>query len=120
MIGASALLAFSIGNVMFGSVVAARTMTFCVLSLSQLFHAFNMRSERSVLNRGFFKNKALVFSLVLGSILQFSVVSILPLSKIFKVCALNGAQWAITALLSVMPIVIVELQKAFTKKAGKY
>lgn len=120
MIGALALLAFSIGTVLFGSVITARTMTFCVLSLSQLFHAFNMRSERSVLNRGFFKNKALVFSLVLGIILQFSVVSVLPLSKIFKVCSLNGAQWAITALLSVMPIVIVELQKAFTKKAGKY
>ena len=119
MIGALALLAFSIGHNMFDKgtePLIGRTMAFCVLSLSQLFHAFNMRSEYSVLNRSFFKNKALVLSLLLGAVMQVCVVNVSFMSKIFKVTKLNIIEWSIVAVLAVMPIVIVELQKAFTKR----
>ena len=48
MIGMLALLAFGIGHIYFdeeGAYITGRTMAFAVLSLSQLIHAFNMRSE---------------------------------------------------------------------------
>lgn len=117
MIGALALLAFSIGRNIFdapGSAAIGRTMAFCVLSMSQLFHAFNMRSDGSIIGKVFFKNKYLVLSLIIGIIMQVSVVRIGALAAIFKVNALNGVQWGIVAALSVMPIAIVELQKRVT------
>lgn len=122
MIGALALLAFSIGYNLFDcgkTPDVGRTMAFCVLSISQLFHAFNMRSEHSVLNRGFFRNKALVLSLIAGVVMQVCVVNINFMAQIFKVTELNGIQWTIVAVLAVLPIVIVELQKAFTRRFSR-
>ena len=56
LVGALALLAYTLGRVFFdenpAEPVVGRTMAFCVLSLSQLVHSFNMRSEHSVLKMG--------------------------------------------------------------------
>jgi len=114
MIGSLSLLAFAVGNVFFkraGGVEAGRTMAFCVLSLSQLVHAFNMRSEHSIFKEGVFANKYLVYAFVAGVILQVGVVMIKPLASVFKVIQLNFTQWVITILFSLAPILIVELDK---------
>lgn len=118
VIGGVALLAFSIGfNVLSRhNVEVARTMAFCVLALSQLLHAFNMRSDGSVLNRQFFENKMLVFSFVLGIVMQILVVSVPVFAGIFKVCALSFAGWIIVGILSALPLIVVELQKAVTRR----
>ncbi len=119
MIGALALLAFSIGHNLFGGGMSAdvgRTMAFCVLSMSQLFHAFNMRSEDSVLNKSFFGNKALVCSLCAGILMQVLVVNVDFMAKIFKVTELGVAEWTVVGVLSVLPVVIVELQKAVSRR----
>lgn len=116
MIGALALLAFVIGANIFASLTVGRTMAFAVLSISQLVHAFNMRSERSVIKAGLFKNPFLVLSLIAGLILEVTVISVPALSGIFGAVSLNAVQWFITALLSVMPLVIVELQKFVTER----
>lgn len=89
-----------------------RTMAFAVLSLSQLFHSFNMRSEHSLTKIGFFSNIKLLLSFLICSFLQIIVISFEPLAAIFKVVPLNAAQWSVVLVLSFMPIVIVELQKA--------
>lgn len=122
LIGALALLAFSIGYNIFDLGEApdcGRTMAFCVLSMSQLFHAFNMRSDRSVLNGEFFRNRVLVISLVIGIFMQVLVVNTPLFAEIFKVTPLTGLQWAIVLILSVMPVLVVELQKVFTKQFSK-
>ncbi len=118
MIGALALLAFSLGkNVLsYGNEALARTMAFSVLSISQLFHAFNMRSEKSVLGKKFFENKMLVLSLAVGIALQIAVVNVGILSGIFKTIPLDVKTWGIVIALSVMPIVIIEFQKLLNKK----
>lgn len=118
MIGALALLAFSIGSNVFKNVIVGNTMAFAVLSISQLVHAFNMRSDSSVIKAGLFKNKYLVLSFIVGIILEAGVISIAPIAKIFSVVPLNVLQWLIVALLSVLPLFIVELSKAFTKIRG--
>lgn len=118
MIGALALLAFSIGAVFFdpiGENAIGRTMAFSVLGLSQLVHAFNMRSEGSVINRSIFKNKFLVFALLLGVLLQVLIISHPALAPLFKAVPLNAVQWLTVGALSLMPLPIVELQKAVTK-----
>lgn len=111
MIGALALLAFSIGRNVFGDVLIGRTMSFAVLSISQLVHAFNMRSEHSLFSVGVFSNKYLVGAFFAGLVLQVSVITLAPLAAVFKVCSLSGAQWAAVAVLSAMPLILVELQK---------
>ncbi len=112
-IGALALLSFCIGTNIYSSVVVGRTMAFCVLSISQLLHAFNTRTTDSILGKRFFANKLLVFSFVLGTVLQIVVVSFM--SDLFGTAVLNAAQWQIVALLAVMPVVVIEIQKAFNK-----
>ena len=93
LIGALAVLAFTIGMLFFESTAIGRTMAFSVLGISQLLHAFNMRSETSVLNRNFFKNKFLVFAFLSGTILQILVVTFL--SGIFKTVPLSIYQWLV-------------------------
>jgi Ca2+-transporting ATPase len=115
MIGSLALLAFGIGAVHFdppGSHMTATTMCFATLSMSQLFHAFNMRSEESIMKLDVFGNIYLVGALVIGIIMQVSVISVPSLSAIFKVAPLNRLQWLVVGMLCVMPIIVVELQKA--------
>lgn len=119
MIGALSLLAFSIGANVLGDLILGRTLAFAVLSISQLVHAFNMRSEHSVFKAGIFKNRYLVLALITGLILEVSVISIPPLSAIFGVVPLGFAGWSVVAVLSLMPLVIVELQKLVTSRFRK-
>ena len=107
MIGALSLIAYLIGD---------RTMAFAVLGLSQLFHAFNMRSSRSLLQIGVFTNKKLCLSFLVCAFLQVAVISVPTLAGIFRVTPMNAIQWVITFALSICPIVIVELQKKFLSK----
>ena len=116
MIGALSLLSFVIGANIFGNLDTGRTMAFATLSLSELVHAFNMRSEGSSIRAGLFKNKSLVLSFIAGVFLETAVISIPAASVIFNSTPLNGIQWIITAVLSIMPLIIVEAQKAFTKR----
>lgn len=119
MIGALALSAFFIGYHVYdslgGNFIAkpevGRTMCFAVLSLSQLFHAFNMRSDHSIFHIGWFTNKKLILSFLVCTFLQIIVISYPPLASIFKVVPLHSTQWGIVFFLSILPILIVELQK---------
>lgn len=93
-----------------------RTMAFAVLSLSQLFHSFNMRSEHSLTKIGFFSNIKLLLSFIVCGFLQIVVISVKPLANIFKVVPLNPAQWSVVLVLSFLPIVLVEIQKSMNQK----
>lgn len=96
-----------------------RTMAFAVLSLSQLFHSFNMRSEHSLSDIGIMTNKKLVYSFLICSVLQISVITIPPLAKVFQVVPLSLRQWAMVLFLSFVPIVIVELQKKLNSRTAR-
>lgn len=111
MIGALAVFAFTLGRVYFRDIEIGRTMAFCVLSMSQLVHSFNMRSEGSVFKEGIFKNKYLVMSAAAGIILQTSVVMIPAVAAVFKTVPLDLTQWGVVILLSLMPLLLVELEK---------
>lgn len=113
MIGFLALTAYILGIRILpeSSLLLGRTMCFAVLSLSQLFHAFNMRSRRSLFQIGIFSNMKLLLSFVVCSFLQLGVISMEPLSVIFKVIPLSQRQWIIVFLLSMVPILVVEMQK---------
>ena len=115
LVGALALLAYTIGRAFFDYDPAApaigRTMAFCVLSLSQLVHSFNMRSEHSVLKLGLLSNRKLVAACGFCAILMVSVVLFPPLSALFQTTALTALQWLIVAALSLCPLLVVEGEK---------
>lgn len=112
-IGFLALTAFICGYKIDGngSLTLGRTMCFSVLSLSQLFHSFNMRSSHSLLETGIFNNIRLTFSFILCTILQIIVVEFPVLAEIFKVQSLTTLQWIVVFFLSFLPIIVVEIQK---------
>ncbi len=119
MIGALALIAFGMGHKYYDSGELhniSRTMAFAVLSISQLIHAFNMRTEKSIFKVHILSNKYLCLALIIGVAMQLSVIMVSPLSKIFMVTPLNLRQWADVIILSFVPILFVEFEKAILKK----
>ena len=120
LIGSLALLAYSIGRIWFDvdpfSPLIGRTMAFAVLSLSQVVHTFNMRSDHSIFKAGLFANPKLVLAAIVCVFLQASVIVFRPLSVIFKTAILTGQQWLIVALLSLVPLAVVELEKAIASR----
>ena len=113
------LFAFSLGNNLYG-IEVGRTMAFLSLGLLELVHSFNIKSEESIFKVGLFENKYLVGALILGTILQVGVVCVPVLANIFELVQLNTIQWIYVALISISPIVIMEIQKKFNEiKFGK-
>lgn len=110
LIGALALVAFTIGRTFF-NIATARTMTFAVLSLSQLIHAFNMRSTHSLFHIGFTSNKKMVLSFLACMGMEIAVIMLEPLAVIFKTTPLGLGEWLLVAGLSLIPLLAVELEK---------
>ena len=119
MIGMLTLLSFSIGNKLYGLQVG-RTMAFVSLSLLELIHGFNIKSEESIFKAGIFDNLYLLISFIVGTILQIIVVSIKPISNVFECTPLSSMQWLVVIGISVCCIIIMELQKKINEfKFGK-
>ncbi len=119
MIGTLTLVSFTIGNKFYG-IQVGRTMAFVSLSLLELVHSFNIKSEESIFKSGIFNNLYIIFSFLIGTLLQVSVVSIQPISSVFECTPLNKYQWLIVIGISICPIIIMELQKKMDEiKFGK-
>lgn len=110
MIGMLTLVAFSIGNKLYG-IDVGRTMAFVAIGVLELVHSFNIKSEQSIFKIGILENKYLIGSFVLGVFVQTIVVVVPSLASIFKLASLNQIQWLITLGISILPIPIMELQK---------
>ena len=119
MLGMLTLIAFSIGNKYYGLEVG-RTMAFVSLGVLELVHSFNIKSEKSIFEKGIFENKFLIGSFVLGIFVQTVVVIVPTFANIFNLVPLNNIQWIIVAIISILPIPIIELQKKINEiKFGK-
>lgn len=116
MIGCLSLLSYAIGTVVFGKEIIGSTMAFATLSISQLVHAFNLKTEKSIFSINLFNNPYLIGSLIIGIFLQVAVIMVPTLSNIFKVVPLNSIQWLVVLVLCIMPVVIVEIEKLLTSK----
>jgi len=110
-IGFLALGAFYLGF-SFYSLDIARTMAFATLSFSQLSQSLNSRSEKySIFKIGLFTNLYLMMAIFISGLLQFMVIAMAPLQIIFKTVPLTLSQWWIIIILSLSPIIYVELLK---------
>lgn len=110
LIGCLSLLAFGLGALS-GGFAVGRTMAFTVLAVSQLVHAFNMRSARSLRSVSLFSNPWLLGSFLLGTAIQVAIVQMPVLCGLFLTVPLNGVQWLCTAALCAFPLLYCELYK---------
>ncbi len=117
MVGFLALTAFFLGEFFLSEPglghATANTMAFATLTLSQLFHAFDVRSEHASLFRiGVFANPAMNKAFLAGTAMQLAVLCLPPLMAVFSVVPMTVAQWGTVLALSITPLVICELEKA--------
>ena len=91
---------------------AALTMTFLVLCFAQIVHALNQHSNTiSVFSRKHPKNKYLYLAMGISSIFALFVYAIPVTRELFSLTLLDGNQWLAVILLSLSPLIMVELFK---------
>ncbi|MDD2234175.1 MAG: calcium-translocating P-type ATPase, PMCA-type [Desulfitobacteriaceae bacterium] len=98
----------------------ARTMAFIVIACSQLFYSLSFRNPtKSIFQVGLFSNKYLVGAIVIGILLQISVIEIPFLADAFKLQNLNWGDWLLVIALALVPLLVNELIKVITRAAEK-
>ncbi len=115
LVGCTSLTAFLLGSKT-GNTQVAGTMCFGVLSFSQLFHTFNMRSEKPFFKRNIPSNTPLLFSVMLCMALQAGIMLFPPAAALFGVAKLNIYEWITVAVLSFAPIPVCEVFKIIRNK----
>ena len=92
----------------------AMTMAFLVLSISQLFHALNQRSNtESIFARHGKINWFLFLAMFLSGVILAAVVCVPTLEAFFSLVMLSSKQWEVVMLFSFLPLVLVEITKLF-------
>ncbi len=112
MFGMLALAAFYIGSSSSGGLKAGRTMAFLVLGFSQIFHAFNMRSARSLFSTGIFTNQKLNLAALVSVILMVCVLFFPPVSHMFGLTVLPPGMYGTGFAMAFFPVIMLELVKA--------
>ncbi len=98
------------------------TMAFFTMAMCEIFHSFNMRSQRNSVVAMVFKgqhNKALYGAMIGSFILTTAVVEIDFLSNLFGFAHLDLKAYLISLGLAFLIIPIVEIVKFFQRKFGK-
>ena len=86
-------------------------MAFSVLSISQLIHAFNMRSSHSLFRVGLGSNRPMLGAFAVSLLLMLAVLLIPGVQGVFSVVAMSGRAWWLVAGLSLAPFPVMELTK---------
>ena len=124
MVGLLTLAAYWLGEYVLSDPsladATANTMAFATLTFCQLFHAFDVRSEKqSIVHIGLLSNPAMNKAFLAGMALQLAVLRAPPLMGVFQVCPLNAVEWLVVLALSLTPLVICEIEKAVRRSAEK-
>ena len=112
MFGVLALFAFRIGENATGELAGGQTLAFMVLATSQVIQAFNMRSEHSLFKTGAFGNSKLNGAALI-SLLLVALVLFTPVSIAFGLIKLPVNLYLIGLGMALIPVVVMELSKAF-------
>ena len=89
-----------------------RTLAFIVLTVSQLFYSLTMRnSQKTIFEIGIFKNKYLIYSIIIGIALQIGLTSFATIAQVFKVTKISFENWDIVLLFALIPFAVNEVIK---------
>ncbi len=114
MFGLLTLIAFYIGwgGKAVNDLAAGQTMAFIVLGMSQIVHAFSMRTDRSLFRVNPFGNKQLNLA-ALGTLTLTALIVFTPLGQaMFGLVPLKGYLYGIAAVLFLAPFFVMEIAKA--------
>jgi Ca2+-transporting ATPase len=119
------LAAYAIGHFMesgkweFVNSPDGMTMAFLTMSMAEIFHSFNMRSQRGSLFRMNTQNVVLVGAAAISFVLTTAVIYVPFLSNIFEFEHISLAEYAIAMLLAICVIPIVEVVKAIQRSVKR-
>jgi Ca2+-transporting ATPase len=92
-------------------------MAFMTLSLAQVFHTFNARSQRrSAFTSRMFTNGWLWLAILTCLILQFAAAYLPFLQQVLFTVPPNFSEWVVIAACSLFPVAIIELVKAVQRR----
>ena len=112
------LVSYFIGSSM-GGAEHGTTMAFLTMSMAEIFHSFNMRSQRQSIFKLGSQNKFLLLA-GLGSFIATTVVCEIPfLADAFKFAAVGLDEYIIAIVLGVCVIPVVEIVKLIQRKIAK-
>ncbi len=97
----------------------AMTMAFLTMSMCEIFHSFNMRSQRQSIFKLPTQNWAIWGSMALSLLLTGLVIEIKPIANLFNFYNLDVKHYLIAMGLAISIIPIVEIVKAIQRAASK-
>lgn len=113
VIGAISLIAYKLGF-KDGGTQLGQTMAFAVLAFSQLLHVRNLHSNKmSSFKFSILHNKMLLAAIAISAGLMLIVLLIPAMRSIFGLVNMDIIHWGYVGILSLMPIVVVEIVKLF-------
>lgn len=111
--GAESIFTIEFAHIPKNALIHAQTMAFITLSVSQLFHALNLRhNQKSLFQVGFLSNKFLLVSILFGIGIQVGLVNIPLFNNIFGIHVLTLKDGLLILTLSLLPVIFNELWKA--------
>ena len=113
LFAALTLLGFWYGQQETGLLSGGRTMAFLILSLTQVIHSFNMRSDHSLFTIGVFTNPNLNKAALLSFGLIAVVAFVPPMANAFALTMLPAHMYGMALLIALFPVLVLELGKAF-------
>ncbi|MBQ8821771.1 MAG: cation-translocating P-type ATPase [Lachnospiraceae bacterium] len=125
MVSALVLLSYFVGHFMetgnwsITDNAEGMTMAFLTMSMAEIFHSFNMRSQRGSIFRLPTQNKILIGAAILTLIATTVVCEIPFLANAFGFASVSLAEYIIAIALGALVIPIVEIVKFFQRKAAK-
>ncbi len=96
-----------------------QTLIFTLVVFSEMFNAFNWRSDRySIFSLGLFTNKPLVYAVLITIILQLMVIYVPFLQTAFRTVPLSLSEWGVVLALASTTLISMELVKYFSRKSS--
>ena len=110
----------SIKNASGDILLQAQTMSFTALAFAELFHMVGISAgNHSFVTVFKHKNWMMLLAFAVGIGLQFFVVLVPPVQKIFDTASLDWTEWLITAAVALVPLAAHEIQVLIRKLSKK-
>jgi P-type Ca2+ transporter type 2C len=97
-----------------------QTLIFTLVVFSEMFNAFNWRSDRySIFSLGIFTNRPLVYAVLTTIILQLVVIYVPFFQTAFRTVPISLSEWGVVLTLASTTLISMELVKYFSGKSSK-
>lgn len=115
LIGTITLIAYLLGERV--DHMTGQTMAFLTLSTCQLFHAYNVKTDKRIFSKNILNNKTLNISFIVGFLMQIIVIYVPNVnSNIFKLSPLDLSNLMICIGLALAVIIITNILSLFKNK----